>query len=179
MNSSFFIIFLGILSLIALWRYITNFSANVSAPFIPTEPKIIKRMLDIAHLKKNDILYDLGSGDGRIIIMAALRGIKAVGIEIDPIKVWYSRLFIKIMKLEKKAKIERNNFFNVNLSRASVITIFLHHEINQLLKEKFHKELKRGTRIISYPLTLEGWKPERIYINADSSWSPIYLYKIK
>lgn len=179
MNPGFFIVLVGFLFLIALWKYVTNFSANVSAPFVGTEPKIVKRMLDMAELKKTDHLYDLGSGDGRIVVSAALRGFKATGIEIDPVKVWYSRLFIKLMKLEKYANIDRGSFFEKDLSKASVITLFLLHDTNQKLKEKFERELKKGVRIVSYSFIIEGWKPDKVYQSDDSVWGPIYLYSKK
>jgi cyclopropane fatty-acyl-phospholipid synthase-like methyltransferase len=165
--------------IIFLWRNYFNYSANVSAPFVGTEPKIVKRMLDIAKLNKNDLLYDLGSGDGRIVISSALKGVNSVGIELDPLKVVYSRIFIRLLRLSKKAKIIRGNFFQKDFSSASVVTIFLLHDTNQDLKEKFQNELKSGTRIVSYSFVLEGWKPEKIYHNKDSNWGPIYLYKVK
>lgn len=179
MNPGFFITLIGFLLLIALCRYLSNFSANVSAPFVGTEPKIVKRMLDMAELKKSDVLYDLGSGDGRIVVSAALRGIKAVGIEIDPVKVWYSRFFIKLLKLEKHAKVERGNFFEKDLSKANIVTLFLLHDTDKKLKDKLIKELKKGSRIVSYSFIFEGWKPEKTYNSFDSIWGPIYLYKMK
>ena len=178
MSPTFFVIVLCVILLIYLWRNIFNFSAHVSAPFVGTEPKIVKRMLDIADLKKNDVLYDLGSGDGRLVISAALKGAKSVGIEIDPLKVIYSKIFIRALKLKGKAKILRGNFFSKDLSSASVITLFLLHDTNQELKEKFEKELKKGTRIVSYSFKLEGWKPIKTYHNHDSVWGPIYLYEV-
>ena len=135
-------------------------------------------MLNIADVKKGDVLYDLGSGDGRVVISAALRGAKAVGIELDPLKAFYSKLFIKIMKLGKTASIIRKNFFETNLKEADVVTLFLLHDTNQKLKNKLKKELKPGSRVVSYSFILEGWKPEKTYLNADSVYGPIYLYKI-
>lgn len=179
MDSIFFIIILALLFLYILWRNIFNNSAHTSAPFVGTEPKIVKRMLDIAEIKINDTLYDLGSGDGRIVISSALRGTKSVGIELDPLKVIYSNFFIKILKLSKKAKIVRGNIFSQDISKATVVTLFLLHITNQNLKEKLNKELKKGARIVSYSFELEGWKPEKIYHNHDSAWGPIYLYKVK
>lgn len=136
-------------------------------------------MLDIAEIKKGDTLYDLGSGDGRIVVSGALRGANSVGVEMDPIKVLYSRLFIKAMRLNKTAKIIGKDLFQVNLKDADVITLFLLQDTNQKLKDKFKKELKKGTKIISYAFTLEDMKPEKTYLNTDTNFGPIYLYKIK
>jgi predicted RNA methylase len=145
---------------------------------VGTEAKIVKRMLDMADLKKKDVVYDLGSGDGRVVVSAALRGNNAVGIELDPIKVLYSRLFIRLLKLQKKAKIVKGDIFVKDLSKADVVIMFLLHDTNQKLKSKLKKELKKGARIVSYSFVLEGWKPEKTYLNKDSVWGPIYLYKV-
>jgi len=161
-----------------LYVYISNNSSFFSAPFLGTEPKIVQRMLDIANLKKGQVLYDLGSGDGRIVVSAALRGAKAVGVELDPLNVLYSRFFIKIMKLDKKAIIIRKNFFETSLKEANVVTLFLLNDTNQKLKSKLKKELKPGSRVVSYSFILEGWKPVKTYLNTDSIFGPIYLYKI-
>jgi tRNA A58 N-methylase Trm61 len=178
MDPGFFIFLIFVIFLFILWSYVSNFSSRLSAPFVPTEPGIVKRMLNMADLKKEDTLYDLGSGDGRVVVSAGLRGAKAVGIEIDPIKVLYSRFFIKLLRLDNNAKIIRGNFFEKNLSEADVVILFLLHDTNQKLKEKFKKELKKGTRIVSYSFTLEDWKPEKTYLNRDSVWGSIYLYKV-
>lgn len=178
MNHNFFLLFILTGLLYILWKYVSNFSSHTSAPFVGTEPKIVRRMLDIAELKKGDILYDLGSGDGRVIVSAALRGNRAVGIEVDPVKVFYSQVFIKIMKLNKLAQVIRGNFFEKNLSEADVVTLFLIHDTNQKLKEKLKKELKKGARVVSYCFVMEGWVPEKTYQNSDSVCGPIYLYKV-
>jgi Na+-transporting methylmalonyl-CoA/oxaloacetate decarboxylase gamma subunit len=178
METGIFILFSVIVILIFFWQYISNFSSRFSAPFVGTEPKIVKRMLDIAELKKGDVLYDLGSGDGRIVLTAALRDIKAVGVELDPFKVLYSRLFIKVLRLNRFARVIRGNFFEKDISEATVVTLFLLHDTNQKLADKFKKELKKGARIVSYSFAFEGWKPEKTYLNNDSVWGPIYLYKV-
>lgn len=176
---NFVFIFILLVFLLFAWRYISNFSSRFSAPFVGTEPKIVERMLDIADLKKGENLYDLGSGDGRLVVSAALRGAKSFGIELDPIKAVYSKFFIKVLRLEDMAKIIRGNVFEQDLSKADVVTLFLLQDTNQKIKEKLKKELKKGARVVSYCFTMEGWKPEKIYQNNDSVWGPIYLYKIK
>lgn len=178
MSSEIFLIFIIIGLFLLLWTYVSNFSSRFSAPYVGTEPDIVKRMLNIADLKKGETLYDLGSGDGRMVVAAALRGAKTVGIEIDPLKVIYSRFFIKALRLNKSAKIIRGNFFEKDLSEADVVTLFLLHDTNQKLKNKFKKELKKGSRVVSYSFILENWKPEKTYLNRDSIWGPIYFYKV-
>ncbi len=175
---TFTYILLLIVTVLFLWSYITNTSSFFSAPFVGTEPKVVQRMLNMAELQKGQVLYDLGSGDGRIVVSAALRGANAVGTEADPLKVLYSKLFIKVMKLDKNAKIIRKNFFEADLKTADVVTLFLLQDTNQKLKNKLAKELKPGSRVVSYSFTLEGWKPEKTYLNTDSTFGPIYLYKI-
>jgi cyclopropane fatty-acyl-phospholipid synthase-like methyltransferase len=177
MNIAFVILLL--LAVLFLWPFITNSSGFFSAPFVPTEPKVVARMLDIADIKKGETLYDLGSGDGRVVVSAALRGAYAVGVEMDPVKAMYSRLFIKILRLHKTAKIVRQNFFETDLKNADVVSLFLLQHTNQKLKKKLVGELKKGSRVVSYAFTLEGWKPDKIYLNNDSNFGPIYLYEIK
>ena len=123
---------------------------------------------------KKDILYDLGSGDGRIIVMAAKEfGAKSIGIEVDPLRMLLSRIAIKRYKLEQKVKVIRANFFNVSLEDASVVTLYQGHEINKKIRAKLASELRSGTRVVSYRFILDGWTPTKT--NDDES---IYLYVV-
>ncbi len=133
-------------------------------------------MLQAANLKSTDILYDLGSGDGRIVIAASYQGAKAYGIEIDPLKVLYSRIMIFLFGLKSRAKIIRSDFFKVNLKNADVVTLFLLHETNAKLRDKLKSELHSGAKIVSYAFSLQNWKPEKVIENKDSNFGKIYVY---
>ncbi len=127
-----------------------------NAPFVPTDTAVIERVLDLAQVKKEDIVYDLGSGDGRFVIAAAMRGAKAQGVEMNVLRVLYSRLWIKMLRLPN-ARIIRNDIFNIDLSDATVVICYLLPKTNELLKEKLERELKSGTRIVSVAFEFVSW----------------------
>lgn len=162
---------------ILLWSYYSRLTTHIGAPFVPMEPSVVLRVINLARLKKGDVFYDLGSGDGRLVIAAATKGAKAYGIELDPIRVFYSRICIFLFGLSKTAKIIQKDLFDADLRNADVITIFLLQETNEKLLKKFDTELKKGARIISYAFTLPGWKREMVDINSESVYGPIYVYK--
>lgn len=149
-------------------------SALIGAGFEPTSKKITTKMLEMVEIDSNDILYDLGSGDGRIVSEAAKKyKASSVGIEADPIRVIWSRLFLVFKGLRKSSKIIWGNIFKEDISEATVVTLFLGHNTNQKLKEKLVKELKPGTPVVSYVWTFEGWQPVKVDNN-----DRIFLYII-
>jgi len=165
-----------LLLLALLWIPYIQRTTKAGAPFVAMEPEVVERVMKLAEVKKGDVFYDLGSGDGRLVIAAALHGAQAYGVEIDWTKVIYSRIWIYILRLRKQAKILHKNFHNINLKNADVVSLYLLQETNQKLKEKLKKELKPGTRIISTAFTFEGWKPEKID-SRGTIYGPIYFYK--
>jgi predicted RNA methylase len=131
-------------------------------------------MLEFAGVNSDDILYDLGSGDGRIIVMAGKDfGATSIGIEIDPLRLMLSRFSIRRHGLKDKVKVIRGNFFNVNLSDATIVTLYQGYIINKKIRAKLAEELKPGARVVSYRFILDGWKPEKT--NEDES---IFLYVV-
>jgi len=141
--------------------------------------KDVQRALDLAKIKPNETLYDLGSGDGRIIIEAARAyGAKAIGFEIALLPYIYSYVKIKLMGMHKDVQINLGNFFENDLGKANVITAFLSTRAMAKLKDKFEKELKPGTRVLSFVFRIEGWEPEIIHKPKEKDL-PIYLYRIK
>ncbi len=147
-------------------------SGAVGAPWLPTPNKRVRSMLEIAEVSSNDTLYDLGSGDGRIIVMAGRDfGATSIGIEIDPLRLMWSRFAIRRHNLRNKVRVIRGNFFNVSLANATVVSLYQGYIINKKIRDKLAKELKPGTRVVSYRFILDGWKP--VKTNEDES---IYLY---
>lgn len=143
------------------------------APWVPAPKEKVLKMLEMLKIKPGEVVYDLGSGDGRILIWAVQYfGARGVGIEIDPLRVFYSRLFVKIKGLPPQIKIIRQNLLEADLKEADVVTLFLLPKILEKLKGKLLKELKPGTRIACYryPLSL----PE---IGQDEK-EKIFLYQI-
>lgn len=121
------------------------------APWWRTNKKVARAMCRLAKVGKNDIVYDLGSGDGTALIVAAKEfGAKGVGIEIDPLRAFISTLMIRINRVVEGIDIKKKNFFDVDISEASVIFVYLVPKALNRLLPKFKKELKKGTRIVSY-----------------------------
>jgi len=121
------------------------------SPWWRTNKKTARAMCRLAKVGKEDVVYDLGSGDGTALIVAAKEfGAKAVGIEIDPLRALISTLMIRIIRVQGRVQIKRKNFFDVNISDATVVFVYLVPKALGRLLPKFKRELKKGTRIISY-----------------------------
>src|SRR5262245_39741104 len=151
-------------------------------PFVPTPQAVVDRMLALAQVKKGDILYDLGSGDGRIVIAAAKKyGIKAVGFEVDPELIQKSRANIRKAGLEHLAEIRAQDILTVDLSPASVVTMYLLPSVNMTLRPKVWRELKPGARLVSHAFDMGDWEPDKTELVKDSSGyeRTIYLWTIK
>lgn len=162
-----------IIVLIIIYGVSVNWTTITGAPYVPSTFRKVKRMLDKADIGPDDILYDLGSGDGRIVIMAAKRyGARAVGVEIDPIRCFLSRFFKLIFGVNKRIKIYCRDFFKVDLSEATVVTTFLLQETNFALLDKLGRELKPGTKIIANHFEFPQW----LLID---EYHDVYIYEIK
>jgi predicted RNA methylase len=149
-------------------------SSIVGAPWLPTPKESARRMLELAEVSQEDKVYDIGSGDGRIIIMAAGEfGARSFGIEMDPLRVLWSRLAIRRKGLSLMVTVLRENFFKSNIEDATVVTVYQGVGVNKKLKEKFSQELKPGTRVVSYRFRFAGWTPVKTNEEASS-----YLYII-
>lgn len=169
--SLFILLILALIGIFIVWIF---WSSIIGAGFQPTSRRLVKQMLDMAEVGPNDIVYDLGSGDGRIVINAVKEyNAKAVGMEADPSRVFWSRLVITLSGIRNRAEIVWGNFFNQDISEASVVTLFLSDTANQKLKSKFLEELKPGTRIVSYVWKFRGWEPVKV-----DETEEIYLYVI-
>lgn len=119
------------------------------APWWKTNDKKIRRSFEMAKLSSKDIVYDLGSGDGRSLIIAAKEfRAKAIGVEIDPLRAFISKILIKLNGGSNKIKIIRSNFFDVDISEATVVFVYLVPKALERLRPKLLKELKKGTKVI-------------------------------
>jgi len=144
--------------------------------FVPLPMGTIRKMLKLAKIRKGDVLYDLGSGDGRIVVEAAKSyGIRTVGIEKNLLLYLLSMLNVRVRRLENRVEILNRNFFKANIGEADVVTIYLTPKLNEKLKSKFKKELRKGTRIVSAAHEIKGWKLAK-KIKTGHFWS--YLYRI-
>ena len=130
-------------------------------PFVPSPQEVVDKMIDLAGVKKDDVVYDLGSGDGRIVIAAAQKGAKAVGFEIDPALVKESRENIRKAGVEDRAEIRNQDILTVDLSGASIVTMYLLPDVNLKLKPNLLSQLKPGSRVVSHAFDMGDWKPDK------------------
>lgn len=132
-------------------------------PFVPTPPEVIDRMLEMARVKSGDVIYDLGSGDGRILIQAAKRfGVKGVGIEIDADLVRESRANAFRQKVDHLVEFRAQDALSADVSEATVVTLYMLPDFNAKLRPIFDRQLKPGSRVVSHDFPIEGWVPDRI-----------------
>src|SRR5207245_4305556 len=130
-------------------------------PFVPSPQDVVDKMIELAGVKKGDTVYDLGSGDGRIVIAAAKKGTKAVGFEIDPDLVKESRDNIRKTGVQELAEIRNQDILTVDLSPASVVTMYLLPDVNLKLKPNLLSQLKPGSRVVSHSFDMGDWKPDK------------------
>src|SRR5262245_44897326 len=130
-------------------------------PFVTTPPEVVERMLQLAQVRPDDVVIDLGSGDGRIVLAAAQKfGARGVGIELDAELVAKSRESARIAKLEDKVSFVQGDVLVADISRASVVTLYLLPPLMVKLQPRFLTELAPGTRIVSHAFTMTGWPPD-------------------
>jgi SAM-dependent methyltransferase len=130
-------------------------------PFVPTPQEVVDKMIELGGVKKGDTHYDLGSGDGRIVISAAKKGAKGVGFEIDPDLVKESQENIKKAGVENLAEIRHQDILTVDLSPASVVTMYLLPDVNLKLRPNVLSQMKPGSRVVSHAFDMGDWKPDK------------------
>lgn len=151
------------------------------APFDPTPQEVVERMLLLANVRSGDVLYDLGAGDGRVVIAAAKKyGIRAVGYEIDPGLVKLARENARQQGVEQLVEIREQDFLTADLSRASVVTLYLSYDGNLVLRPQLMTQLKPGARVVSYTFDMGEWQPKisETYRDADGDAHAIYLWEM-
>ncbi|MEX0804684.1 MAG: methyltransferase domain-containing protein [Candidatus Binatia bacterium] len=131
-------------------------------PFVPTPQEVVDKMIELGRVKKGDVVYDLGSGDGRIVITAAKKGARAVGFDVDGDLVKESRENIRKAGVEKLAEIKQQDILTVDLSPATVVTMYLLPDVNLKLKPNLLKQLKPGSRVVSHAFDMGEWKPDKV-----------------
>jgi len=131
-------------------------------PFVPTTDEAVQAMLKLADVKKTDVVYDLGCGDGRIVIAAAKTyGAHAVGIDINPVRIAEAKENAKTAGVENLVRFEENDLFQADIHEASVVTLFLLSSVNLKLRPKLLQDLKPGTRIVSNTFDMGDWKADK------------------
>jgi protein-L-isoaspartate O-methyltransferase len=149
------------------------------APYIPTPLDVAQRMLEVAKVGPKDLVYDLGSGDGRIVILAAQKfGARAVGIEIDSTLCEKSEAQVAKLGLQDKVQIQNDDVFNAYLRPATVVCIYLLTAMNAELRPTLDRDLRPGTRIVTQEFQVPGWVPDKVVRmkGADGNNYIIFLY---
>lgn len=155
------------------------FIQNVSfsqVPFVPTPYEVVEGMLKLADVGEDDIVYDLGCGDGRIVVTAAAKyGAHGLGVDNDPQRVKESMENVESNGVKDKVEIRQENLFKTDLSKATVVTLYLLSDINVKLRPKLFDELRPGTRIVSNSFDMDEWEPDQINL---VNGRTLYFWKI-
>jgi predicted RNA methylase len=156
--------------------------SNKLAPYVTSPQRVVDRMLEMAGVKPNEVVYDLGCGDGRILFTAVERyRAKAVGVEIDPKLVEFTRDQAQKMSMGNRVKVVQGDLLDADLSEADVVTLYLLTQSNEKLRPRLEKMLRPGTRVVSYDYAVPGWKPkwvERVEEVSRTHDHVIYLYEM-
>ena len=133
-------------------------------PYVPTAEPLVEQMLDMAKVRKDDVVYDLGCGDGRIVIAAAReRGARGVGIDIDPHRIAEAEINMRRARVEDRVKFMVGDLFKADFSEATVVMIYLLPEVNLALRPQLWRQLKVGTRVVSHDYHMgDDWPPEEV-----------------
>ena len=148
-------------------------------PFVPTPLDVAQKMLEVAKVQPDDVVYDLGSGDGRIVILAAQKfGAHAVGVELNSDLYEESSEQIRKLGLQSRAQILHENMFEVNVRHATVVTLYLLTAVNERLRPMLTTQLRSGARIVSHDFQIPGWQPAQTVdmLSKNGVPSKIFLY---
>jgi SAM-dependent methyltransferase len=147
----------------------------------PTPMEVVHAMLRLAKVNAGDVVYDLGCGDGRIVITAAREfGARGVCVDIDPARIAESRENARQAHVIDRIRFLNEDLFATDLGDATVVTLFLSSELNLAVRPKLQRELKRGTRVVSHWHHMGDWRPQQtLRVQGDGRESPVYLWTIR
>jgi len=149
---------------------------NPDVIFVPTPQEVVEDMLRLANVRPGDVLYDLGSGDGRIPVTAArLYGVRAVGIDIDPERIREAQENARRNGVERLAQFRMGDLFKADFRDATVVTLYLLPDLNLKLRPKLLRELQPGTRIVSHQFDMGSWKPDK---KLESNGRTVYFWVV-
>jgi SAM-dependent methyltransferase len=149
---------------------------TLDVPYVPTPMAVVDVMLDMAQVSKDDLLYDLGCGDGRIVVRAATRfGCRGVGVDLDPQRVTEARENAEREKVSALTRFEVGDVFQFDFAPATVVTMYLLPTVNLKLRPRLLKELKPGTRIVSHDFDMGDWAPQE---KREISRSRVFLWTV-
>ena len=156
-----------------------NTVVNLDVAYVPTPKDIVRRMLRLAGVRRGETVFDLGAGDGRILIEAVRGfGAQAIGVEVDPERL--VRIKERLTATGTEAKVIQGDLMQVDTSSADVVAIYLSSSVNAKLASKLENELKAGARVVSLDYTLPGWVPEKeLTVKSGGISRRIYLYRVE
>lgn len=160
------------------WSQSAAAAPALDVPYVPTPQAVVDRMLELARVGPKDMVYDLGCGDGRIVITACKRyGARGVGIDLNPVRIDEARSNAKEAGVADRVEFRVGNLFEADFAPASVVTLYLLPDINVKLRPQLWRQLKVGTRVVSHAFDMgDEWKPERI---EQVDHRTIYMWTIK
>jgi SAM-dependent methyltransferase len=153
-----------------------NSAKKPDVHFVATPQEVVDEMLRMARVGKDDVLYDLGSGDGRIVITAAQRfGTRGVGIDIDPQRIAEAEANARRAGVSDRVQFRREDLFEADIREATVVTLYLLDRLNERLRPKLLRDLKPGTRIVSHAFRMGDWEPQQ---SADVNGRKVYMWTV-
>ncbi len=149
---------------------------QLDVPYVPTPENVVEEMLKLANIHKGDVLYDLGCGDGRIVITAAKQfGIRGVGIDLNPERIKEAKENAKKAGVTNLVTFRNEDLFKADIRPATVVTLYLLPSVNMRLRPRLWSDLKPGTRIVSHDFDMGDWKPEK---TVEIEWRKLYYWTI-
>jgi SAM-dependent methyltransferase len=152
------------------------------APYVPTPPEVVDRMLALARVGPNDVVYDLGCGDGRIVIAAARKyGARGVGVDIDPVRINESIANARKAGVEKLVTFKVQDAMQTDVSDATVVTLYLLSFANVQLRPILEKQLRPGARIVSHNFGMGNWEPDQVdsFTDSNGGTRTLYLWRVR
>lgn len=150
---------------------------HLDVPYVPTPQDVVDAMLDLAKVDRNDVVYDLGCGDGRIVISAARRGARATGVDLNPVRLAEARANAREAGVTARVTFKKGDLYQADVSPATVVTLYLLPTVNLKLRPILWKQLKVGTRVVSHAFDMgPDWPPQR---TLEVEGKTIYLWTIQ
>jgi SAM-dependent methyltransferase len=148
----------------------------INSPYVASPQQIVDAMLDLAKVKSNDVVYDLGCGDGRIVISAAKKyGARGVGIDLNPDRIEEARANARAAGVDGRVLFEARDLFDSDIHDATVVALYLLPEVNMRLRPRLLSELKPGTRVVTHSFAMGDWKPDKeMVVDGDH----VYLWTV-
>ncbi len=164
------------------WGVCAVAAAQPRAPAVRYEPSpmsVVQAMMDLAAVKSGDVVYDLGCGDGRIVVAAAGLGARAVCVDIDPLRIGEAQENARQAGVAERIEFRNENLFDTDLRAATVVMLFLSFEFNNTLRPRLQRELKPGSRVVSHWHRMGGWKPQKtVHVRHERREHEVFLWVV-